>query len=175
VELGPRYRRAIGMRLFEAPARVAERRGIVAAESGDSERARAAYQEAIEGYGEGAAPLAVRLGLAHTSYALGADDAAIRGYRTVLRDGASLPRVAKNLAHALARRGQDLGEAERLVEQLLRDAGEATAELKLLRALVHARRGQRGPARKLLKQTASAEGDAIAERRAEVEAALEGG
>lgn len=171
-ELWARYRRAIGMRLFEAPARVAERRGVVAAENADPEGARDAYQEAIEGYAEGAAPLAVRLGLAHASYALGDDDAAIRAYRTVLSSGASLPRVTKNLAHALARRGQDLGEAERLCDQLLRDAGEPGAELLLLRALVHARRGQRGPARKLLKQTAGSE--EAADLREEVERALSG-
>ncbi len=171
-ELWARYHRALGMRLFEAPARVAERRGIVAAETGDPEGARDAYQEALEGYGEGAAPRAVHLGLAHASYALGDDDAAIRGYRAVLSSGASLPRVARNLAHALARHGQDLGQAERLVEQLLRETSAPPAELVLLRALVHARKGQRGPARKLL-ASAEGEGDAASQLREEVRRALE--
>ncbi len=170
-ELRGRLGRAIGMRLFEAPARVAERRGLVAAESGDPRAARDAYRAALEGYGEGKAPLAVRLGLAHASYALGDDAAAMEGYRAVLASGASLPRVSRNLAHVLARRGEDLGEAEGLVEQLL--AGGGPPDLVLLRALVHAKKGQRGPARKLLKKTADAEGEAAAALRAEVEEALE--
>lgn len=171
-ELWARYHRAVGMRLFEAPARVAERRGIVAAETGDPEGARDAYQEALEGYADGAAPRSVQLGLAHASYAIGDDEAAIRAYRAVLSGGASLPRVARNLAHALARRGQDLGQAERLAEQLLREAPEPEGELLLLRALVHARKGQRGPARKLLAK-ARAEGEAAEELREEVRRALE--
>lgn len=174
-DLEPRYRRALGMRLFAPPALVAERRGFVAAETGAPARAREAYLAALEGYGPGEAPLAVRLGLAHACYALGDDDEAIRAYRSVMNDAGGLPRVAQSLAHALARRGDDLNEAERLADELLRDAGErASAEVRLLRALVHAKRGQKAPARKLLTACRDADGELAKRLRAEVEQALEG-
>lgn len=170
--LAARYNRAIGMRLFEAPARVAERRGLVLAECGDAEGAREAYRQALEGYPEGRAPLAVRLGYAHASFAVGDDGEAIAAYRSVLRETTSLPRVARNLARALARRGDDLDEAERLVAELARDAADPDPELLLIRALVHAARGQRGPAKELLTRAGDAEGETAPALRAEVERAL---
>jgi hypothetical protein len=175
--LAGRYRRAIGMRLFAPPAVAAERRGLVAAESGDHRRARDAYRAAEAGYGEGEAPLSVRLGLAHACYALGDDESAVLGYRAVLRDAPGLPRVKVSLAHALARSGRDLREAERLTEELLRQAGDAPGEITLLRALVHARRGQKGPAKKLLRACEGVEGEGVEGGRAraladEVRAAL---
>lgn len=171
-QLVARYRRALGMRLFAAPALVAQRRGMVASELGHASAARAAFEEASEGWG-GEPPLAVRLGLAHASFALRDDGEAIRHYRRVLGEAPGLPHVARNLAHALARHGDDLVEAERLSADLLAKAGDgASAELALLRALVHAKRGQRGPARKLLRATEDATGLAVESLRAEVEAAL---
>ncbi len=167
-----RLRRAIGMRLFAPPALVAERGGLVEAENGRSARAQAAYRAAQEGYGDDAAPLSVRLGLAHASYALGDDDAAIAAYRTVLREAPSLPRVKANLTHALARSGRDLSEAEQLAEEVLRESSGESAELSLLRALVHARRGQKGPAKKILRACEGAEGDRARVLRDEVRAAL---
>jgi tetratricopeptide (TPR) repeat protein len=172
--LRARYARALGMRLFAPPALVAERRGLVAAETGRPGRARAAYREALGGYPEDRAPLGVQLGLAHASFALGDDAEAIRRYRAVLRRSGSYPRVARNLAHALARRGESPKEAERLAERALREAGDRpSAETELVRALVHARRGQRGPARKVLARTRDAEGRDVERLREEVEEALE--
>lgn len=171
--LEARYRRALGMRLFAAPALVAERRGLVAAEVGSAERARGAYLEALEGYGAGEAPLSVRLGLAHACYSLGDDEEAIRNYRAVVEKSGGLPRVAQRFAHSLARRGEALDEAERMVERLLTDAGDdPPADHLLLRALVYAKRGQKGPARKLVKETAEAEGELTAQLRGEIEEAL---
>lgn len=103
-----RYRRALAMRIFAPPALVAQRRGMVAAECGHPEAAREAFREALEGW-EGEAPLAVRLGLAHASFALGDDLEAVRLYRAVLAESPELPQVARNLEHALARSA----EAER--------------------------------------------------------------
>ncbi len=174
--LPARYRRALGMRFFAAPALAAERRGLIAAESGHPQRALEAYRAAVEGYGDGEAPLSVRLGLAHASYAVGEDDEAIRSYRAVLRDNPGLPKVKTNLVHALARSGRDLAEAERLSEELLREAGDPpSTELRMLRALVHARRGQRGPAKKLLRAAADDGGSEHVETlRDELREALEG-
>jgi Tfp pilus assembly protein PilF len=174
--LDARYRRALGMRLFAAPAIVAERRGLCAAEVGSPERARAAYHDALEGYGPGEAPLSVRLGLAHACYALGDDEEAIRNYRAVAKESGGLPRVTQSFAHSLARRGEDLEEAERMAEQLLADAGASPpAEPLLLRALVHAKRGQKGPARKILKTTSDTDSELAARLRAEIESEIASG
>lgn len=170
-ELDARYRRAIAMRLFEAPARVAERRGLVAAESGAPERARDAYLEALEGYGPGEAPLSVRLGLAHACYALGDDAEAIRGYRAIRKDAPGLPHVDQRYAHALARHGEDLEEAERVGAQLCAKPSPS-AEAELVRALIHAKRGEPRPARALVSATRRADGALADALRAEVEEAL---
>ncbi|MCB9593459.1 MAG: hypothetical protein H6719_12065 [Sandaracinaceae bacterium] len=167
--LRARFAWAIGMRLFAAPARVAERRGLVAAETGAFDRARVAYREAVAGYPEDHVPVAVRLGLAHACYALKDDHEAIRLYREILRSEGSFPRVERRLAHALGRRGEDLKEAARLADEARRQSDDP--EAKLIRALIHAKRGQRGPARKLLRATRDAEDlDALRE---DVEVALE--
>lgn len=168
-ELRARYAKAVFMRLFAAPAHAAERRGLVAAETGDAAAARGAYREALDGYPADRAPVAVRLGLAHACFAMGDDREAILFYRSVLRNDGRFPRVARNLAHALARRGEELDFAEELAEEALRESNDASA--KLVRALVHAKRGERSPARKLLKAARRAEGvDALRE---DVEVALE--
>lgn len=172
-ELEGRYGRALGMRIFAAPALVAERRGLVAAELGVPERAREAYLSALEAYGPGEAPLSVRLGLAHACYALGDDEEAIRHYRAVLTQSGALPIVRERLAHSLARRGEDLDEAERLVEELLASAGdEPPAERLLLRALVHAKQGRQDEARTLLERAANAEDAHSKQLRREVVEAL---
>lgn len=170
-ELDARYRRAIAMRLFEAPARVAERRGLVAAESGTPDRARDAYLEALEGYGAGEAPLSVRLGLAHACYALGDDEEAIRGYRAVRKDAPGLPQVEQRYAHALARHGEDLDEAERVAAQLCAKPNPS-AEAELVRALIHAKRGEARAARALVTATRSAEGTLADGLRREIDEAL---
>lgn len=127
-EVAARFNRSIGMRLFSPPALVAERKGMAMAEVGDAKGAVAAYQHALEGYGAGAAPLAVRLGLAHALFATGADDDAIRLYRTIMKETAGLPNVARNLAHALARKGES-AEARRLLDELGTDDAAAIREL----------------------------------------------
>ncbi|MBX3272904.1 MAG: hypothetical protein KF729_21760 [Sandaracinaceae bacterium] len=167
--LRARLARAIGMHLFAPPARVAERRGMVAAETGAPDRARAAYRAAIGGYPEDRAPVAVRLGLAHACYALGDDREAIRLYRAILKAEGTFPHVERRLAHALARRGEALEDAEELADAARRQLDDAEAQL--VRALVHARRGQRGPAKKLLRGARRAEG--VDRLREEVEVALE--
>ena len=134
--------------------------------------ARAAYRGAHALYPEGAAPIAVELGLAHASYALGDDRAAIVHYRRVLRDAGELPRVAQNLAHALARRGEDLDEAAALVERAIEDAGtDADPALRLVQARVLAARGHRGPARQIVRSTRYADG--VEDLREELLTALE--
>jgi hypothetical protein len=130
-----RFNRAFGMRLFAPPAVVAERKGMALAEVGDSKAAALAYQEAIQGYGAGEAPLAVRLGLAHASYTTGADADAIRLYRAILKETDALPKVARNLAHALARSGTDPHEARRIADELAK-GGATEAELADIRELV---------------------------------------
>lgn len=166
------YGRSLGMRLFAPPALVAERRGLALHNAGRPRAALAAYRAAATGYHEGEAPVAVELGLAHASYAVGDDRAAILHYRRVMKSSGALPKVARNLAHALARRGEDLKDAAELASKAVDEAGEEPpADVLLVKALVHAARGQRGPARKLLKKTRKAEDvDALRE---EVEVALE--
>ncbi len=166
-ELPGCYARALTMRALAAPAAVAERRGLVFAEAGQPQRARAAFRAAFDAYPEGRAPVAVRLGLAHASYAMGDDHTSIQIYREILRTEGSYPRLARHLAHSLARRGEDLKHAEELAEETLRES--ADAEAKLIRALVHAKRGQRGPARKLLKATREASGGDASSARAQLD------
>lgn len=168
--LPARFARAVGMRLFAPPAKVAARRGLVAAETGAPDVARAAYRAALAGYPEEErAPVAVRLGLAHACYALGDDREAIRLYRAILRAEGTFPRLERRLAHALARRGEDLKEAARLADEARRQSDDD--EAKLIRALVHAKRGQRGSAKKLLKATRQAED--LDDLREEVEVAVQ--
>ncbi len=168
--LGPLYTASIGMRLFAPPALVAERRGLVAANAGAPGLAREAYRTAHAQYAEGEAPVAVELGLAHASFAIGDAREAILHYRRVLAVSGALPHVARNLAHALARQGEELDDAGRLADEAIAQAPDDAAA-KLVRALVYARRGRRGPARKLLRATGDADG--VEELREEVETALE--
>ena len=149
-----RFSRAIGMRLFSPPALVAERRGRAQAEAGEARRARVAFQSAFDAYPEDRVPVAVRLGLAHACFLMEDDREAIRLYGQILRSDGRYPRLTRNLAHALARRGEDLKRAERLSSEVLRASDDP--EAKLIRALVHAKKGQRGPARKLLDATRDA-------------------
>lgn len=170
--LQARFARSLGMRLFAPPALVSERRGMLEAESGAPRRARAAYRAALEGYPEDEAPVSVRLGMAHASYLLGDDHEAIAHYRAVLRDAGSFPNLERNLARALARLGEEPKEAERLAQKALQQA-PADPQVRLVRALVHARRGQRGPARKLLAATRDADGEELDELREEIAELLE--
>jgi len=168
-DLPATFRSCLFMRLFAAPALVAERRGLVAAETGEPAKARGAFRQALDGYPQESAPVAVRLGIAHASYRMGDNREAIKQYRDVLARDGSFPRLARNLAHALARCDEDLKHAEQLADRALQESGDASS--KLVRAFVHAKRGQRGAARKLLAATRDAED--LEELREEVETALE--
>lgn len=169
-----RYARALGMRLFAPPAVRAERHALVAAETGHMQEARASYRRAHREYGA-RPPLRVLLGYAHACYALGDDAEAIRTYRGLLAQTGSLPGVQRNLAHALVRHGESLREALELIDSEPQSgaAPERKAELDLLRAVAHAKLGDRDTARALLEQCPAVQGGQVAELRAELARALE--
>jgi tetratricopeptide (TPR) repeat protein len=173
--LPARYARAIGMRLFAPLAVRTERHAVVAAENGLSHEARASYRRALREYGPHA-PLRVLLGYAHASYALGDDDEAISVYRSLLAQTGSLPGVQRNLAHAMVRRGESLREALTLIDGDAQNGAtpERKAEFDLLRAVAHAKLGERDRAQALLEQSSAAQGDTALELRAELYRALEG-
>jgi tetratricopeptide (TPR) repeat protein len=153
-----RYNRAVGMRLFSPPGLRAERKAMVLAESGDTRGARDAYREAHEEH-SGRPPLRVLLGYAHASFSLGDDQRAIELYRALLTAGGPLPGVERNLAHALVRRGEDLQEALSMLGRCEREPAlePRQTELKLLRALAHAKLGEHARARELLTQAGTPE------------------
>jgi Flp pilus assembly protein TadD len=163
------------MRLFSPPAVRAERHALVAAENGRPEAARAGYRLVLREQGRHA-PLRVLLGYAHACYALGDDAEAIRAYRELLEHAGALPGVRRNLVHALVRHGDSLREALELIERdATQDvAKERSAERDLLRAVAHAKLGERERARELLEQSAPAEGELATTLRQELERALEG-
>jgi predicted Zn-dependent protease len=146
-----RYARALGMRLFSPPALVAERRGMVAAETDRPAEARAGFRSAMLEYGP-AAPLRVLLGYAHACYALGDDAEAIRVYGELLKQQGALPGVQRNLAHAMVRSGQSLREALELIDRVEgeSDDPQRRGELSLVRALAHAKLGEYERAQALL-------------------------
>jgi|GEM_PF-2446009 len=153
VRLNTRFNRAIGMRLFAAPAIVAERRGLVEAQRGRHRAAREAYREALDGYGTGA-PLAVLVGLAHACFELALTDEAIDAYEKVLARTKTLPLVQRNLAQAYLTRGtrDDAKAARKLLERASAEAADApsTARIYALQAWVEAIAGGRADARTLL-------------------------
>jgi tetratricopeptide (TPR) repeat protein len=166
-----RYDRALGMRLFSPPGLRAERKAMVLAESGDTRGARDAYREAHDEH-SGRPPLRVLLGYAHASFALRDDSRAIELYRALLLGGSPLPGVERNLAHALVRSGEELDEALTILERCEREPAPAPRqhELKLLRALAHAKRGDLARARELVDEAGSHE--QTAELRTELAALL---
>ena len=97
----------------------------------------------------------VMLGYAHASFALGDDAQAVTMYRKLLATAGQLPGVERNLAHVLVRQGKDLEEALAMLGRAEREATDAPRqhELKLLRALAHAKLGDRERARELLGET----------------------
>lgn len=159
-----RLRRAVGMRLFAPPAWVHERRGLVASETGAHGEARQAYRKAMKGYEDpDEAPMAVLLGYAHASYALGDDIEAIRSYRKVLATQGPMPKLERNLAHSLIRRDEDLKEAMELLDRAEPKAQTPAErrEIALIRALGDAKRGRRATAKDVLREHRDAEGDAV--------------
>jgi predicted Zn-dependent protease len=94
------------------------------------------------------------LGFAHTSFALRDDPRAIEMYRKLLASAPSLPGVERNLAHALVRQGEDLQDALSMLARAEREPldGGQRQQIKLLRALAHAKLGEHGRAQELLAQ-----------------------
>jgi len=172
--LESRFRRALGMRLFGAPVLVAERAGLVAWESGDAARARHAYKDALDAYGSNA-PASVLVGYAHACHAVGDDREAVRAYERVLKSVGGIPRVHRNLAHALARTADEPREALRVADEALERCNDdvLSAELRLVKAIAHARLGDRLRARKLLREVEGREGGDIGSLREEAERRLE--
>jgi tetratricopeptide (TPR) repeat protein len=156
--LRARYNRALGMRLFSPPGLRAERKAMMLAESGDTRGARDAYREAHEEH-SGSPPLRVLLGYAHASFALRDDPRAIELYRALLSSGTTLPGVERNLAHALVRSGEDLQEALMILVRCERETAPEPRqhELKLLRALAHAKLGELARAREILTEAGTHE------------------
>ncbi|MDH5672385.1 MAG: hypothetical protein OEZ06_09560 [Myxococcales bacterium] len=173
--LPARYREALGMRLFAVPGVAAERRALVAAETGQHGRARDHYRRALHQYA-GKAPLRVLLGYAHASYEVGDDGEAIGAFRRLLESTGELPGVQRKLAHSLLRRGSDLEQALGLVERLAGpDRAEREAdELTLLEALAHARLGDLERAAGLRERAEAVEGELAERLRAELAEALDG-
>jgi tetratricopeptide (TPR) repeat protein len=169
-----RYLRALGMRFFSPPGVRAERRALVAAESGDAATAWEAYRVALREY-DGAAPLRVLLGYAHASYALGRDAEAIRVYRRLLDTAGALPGVERNLAHALVRHGEAIREALELIERVERPSDDAQrrGEMLLVRALAHAKLGERERANELAQEGAGTQGELASALRDELRGTLE--
>lgn len=171
-DLPRRFARALGMRLFAPAAHVEERRGLVASELGRAREARRAYRKAMKAYEDpDDAPMPVLLGYAHASYALGDDVEAIRAYRKVLGAQGPMPRLERNLAHALIRRNEDVREAMEMLERAEAQAGssEAKSEIALIRALGDAKRGKRASAKEALATPRDGEDETIAKLVAEVE------
>lgn len=153
-QLRRRFDRALGMRLFAAPAIVAERLGDVLREQGDAAGARRAYLRALEAAGP-TPTLASILGLAHAAYAAGEHAEAIGAYRRVLEIDDTLPRVRLRLAHALLRRGtaSDLEDAREALDAARPASDGDRVELSLLRAYLDARQGRASAARSALDAT----------------------
>jgi tetratricopeptide (TPR) repeat protein len=152
-ELEARYARAVGLRMFGPIALRAARRAMVAAETGDAGAARTEFARAIGGWENlEDAPFALRLGYAHACHAVGDDAEAIAAYEKVLAERGALPRVRKNLAHALIRDGKGLRDALSVLDVADREASEATdkAELALLRAWALNALGQKKKAKRIL-------------------------
>lgn len=101
------YRRALGMRLFAPVGVRAERRGLVASESGDREGALVAYREAAEAWRRagGTAPVSVWFGLAGAAEALGRWPDAAEALRVLAKHDAAVPGLSDRLARAESRLG----------------------------------------------------------------------
>jgi tetratricopeptide (TPR) repeat protein len=172
--LAGRYEQALGMRLFAPPAVSAERRALVAAESGQARAAYHAYRVALVEYGN-AAPLRVLLGYGHAAFQTGDDAEAVRIYRQLADGHGSLPGVEINLAHALVRSGEAPRDALPLLERALaaQPAPALRARLLLIRAIAHAKLGEAAAAREVLRQAEPLGVDEHHELREQLDVALD--
>jgi len=167
-DLVDRYGRSLGLRLFGPVALRAARQGMVAAETGDAEAARLHFARAHDGWEDPKdVPFAVTVGWAHACYGVGDDTEAIAAYRKVLDERGALPRVRKNLAHSLIRRGDAIRDALSVLDQADVEASDPTekAELGLLRAWALSDLGQKKKAARLLKAHADVDTDLAEEAR----------
>ena len=146
-----RYQRALGMRLFAAPAEVAQREAMVLLECGSARAAQAAFAEALEELGPAASDR-VLLGAAHASFAARDYASAIALYRRVLSGVGALPGVERKLALALVRHGEDLSGALSLLARTEHEvaSGATRQELYLMCALAHAKLGEHSQAQAAL-------------------------
>ncbi len=132
-QLGARLDAAVPFRLFGAAAERAARRGAALSALGRYEDAAKAWAEAVAGYSGGVVPPLVAVGFAGAAFEAGWDRDASRAYRALLENNPELPRVRTRLAHALARLGEDLDEADELLTAAERSARE-DVELTIARA-----------------------------------------
>jgi tetratricopeptide (TPR) repeat protein len=166
--LPARYRKALGLRLFGPKALRAARQAMVAAETGDPEQAKVEFARAFDGWEDPKnAPFAVRVGYAHACYATGDYPEAVIAYRKVLEERVALPRMRKNLAHALIEEGGGLRDALEVLDRADKEASDAEEkkELALLRAWALHAMGQKKKAKRLFKQNEDVDTDLAARAR----------
>jgi tetratricopeptide (TPR) repeat protein len=145
-ELRARLDGAWMFRAFAPPGEIAARRGAALAGSARWKDAAAAWREAVLAYPKGT-PRAVALGFAHGAFEGGRDGDAVAGYRALLERDPGLPRVKVRLAHALARLGEQLDEADALLTAA-ESGGEAkSSEVVIARAAWLAAQGRKKEAR----------------------------
>lgn len=115
-ELGARLQSAIPFRLFGSSAEWSARRGAVLTAAGKYEEAAVAWALSVAGYTRGMVPRSVALGFASAAFEAGWNRDSSRAYRSLFEGDPELPRVRLRLAHALARLGEDLDEADGLLD-----------------------------------------------------------
>ncbi len=179
-----RYARALGMRCFGAPAHRAERRARIAMASGDTTEARRHYARAFDGWERPAdVPVAIVLGYAHACHSSRHDADAVIAYRRVLSELGALPLVRRNLSWSLARSevGGPRKTARRAAEDALRELdsadtettdASALVELRLVRALVHAKLGDAKQANELVREATALSSETADALRAEIRDAI---
>ncbi len=148
-ELVGRFAAARAFRAFGAPGYVAARRGAALAGALRWREAADAWGEAIRAYPQGM-PRAVALGFSHASFEAGRYRDAMAGYRVLLDRDAGLPRVKVRLAHALARLGEDLDEADALLTAAESGAEAGAPDTVIARAAWLAARSRKKAARAAL-------------------------
>jgi tetratricopeptide (TPR) repeat protein len=167
-DLPGRYRQALGLRLFGPKAFRAARRAMVAAETGDLEGARTEFARASDGWEDPKnVPFAVRVGYAHACYATRDYPEAVVAYRKVLEERVALPRMRKNLAHALIEEGDGLRDALEVLDRADKEASDPDEkkELALLRAWALHAMGQKKKAKRLFKANADVDTELAARAR----------
>lgn len=133
-ELGARLETAYAFRVFGPSAERAARRGAVLSAAGKYPEAAKEWARAIAGYASDVVPRAVGLGFASAAFEAGWNRDASRAYRALFDGDPDLPRVRMRLAHALARLGEDLEEADALLTTEEKTRKQDDVELRVARA-----------------------------------------